>query len=55
MLGKNNATLRGVVGQRDYQTFVQTNADAAVNSTSATFDSLTQDVAVLTAATAVLP
>ena len=52
---KNDATLRGVVGQRDYQTFVQTNADAAATSTLATFDSLTEDIAVLTAATAVLP
>ena len=52
---RNNATLRSVVGQRDYQTFVQTNADAAVKSPPATFDSLTQDVALLTAATAVLP
>ena len=51
---ENNATLRGVVGQRDYQTFVQTNADAAAKSTLATFDSLTRDIAVLTAATAVL-
>jgi hypothetical protein len=51
----NDDTLRGVIGQPDYQTFVQTNAEAAKNSTLQTFDQLTQDVAALTVATAVLP